>query len=94
MRVALMRFPDWDRQFVAILCAVKEHGLMAVANACGQALSMKAVSKDVVLNLLCREEQVPDASSLVLPEGLKLTQEPVADCGRYDTLLREACHVA
>ncbi len=94
MRVALMRFSDWDRQFVAILCAVKKHGLMAVANACGQALSMKAVSKDVVLNLLCREEQVPDASSLVLPEGLKLTQEPVADCGRYDTLLREACHVA
>ena len=53
---------------------------------------MKAISKDVVINLLCREDKASDAGAVVLPEGLKLTEEPVADCGRYDTLLRETCH--
>ena len=89
-----MRFPDWDRQFVAILCTVMEHGLVAIANACDQALTMKAIRKDVVKNLLCKEDKASDAGAVVLPEGLKLTKEPVADCGRYDTLLQVTCHVA
>ena len=55
---------------------------------------MKAIRKDVVKNLLCKEDKASDAGAVVLPEGLKLTKEPVADCGRYDTLLRVACHVA
>lgn len=93
MRSELSRFPDWDRQFVAILCAVTEHGLLAVADACGRALSMNAISKDVVLNLLCREEASPTDDMLLLAERLRIRQEPVADCGRYDKLLREALHV-
>lgn len=94
MREALMRFPDWDRQFVGILCAAKAHGLDAVANACGQALAMNAVSKDVVLNLLSREAAEPPSIPVVLPDRLRLGQDPVADCTRYDALLREARHVA
>ena len=93
MRSELSRFPDWDRQFVAILCAVTEHGLLAVADACGRALSMNAISKDVVLNLLCREETLPADDMRFLSEHLRIRQEPVADCGRYDKLLREALHV-
>jgi hypothetical protein len=94
IREALLRFPDWDRQFVDILCAVKTHGLVAVANACGQALAMNAISKDVVLNLLCRDDNDSGSITVALPEHLRLSQEPVADCGRYDRLLGEVRRVA
>lgn len=92
-RAALERFPDWDRQFVSILCAIPTYGLAAVAYACDQALGMKTMSKDVVLNLLHREIEEEEDSPIVLPHRLLLRQEPVADCGRYDALLGEVSHV-
>ena len=76
------------------MTAGQAHGLDAVANACGQALAMNAVSKDVVLNLLSREAAEPPSIPVVLPDRLRLGQDPVADCTRYDALLREARHVA
>lgn len=47
-------FTDWDRQFVGILNALPLYGLDAVEQACEDALAMRAVSKDVVPNLLHR----------------------------------------
>ena len=94
MREALSRFSDWDRQFVAILCAVPQYGLLAVADACGRALAANTVSKDVVLSLLSQEGKRPEEAVVVLPQKLMLNQEPVADCSRYDKLLQETRHVA
>ena len=54
---------------------------------------MKAVSKDVVLNILARNQDEDSASCLELPTYLTLKEEPVADCRRYDNLLREVGHV-
>jgi hypothetical protein len=93
IRDALGRFPDWDRQFVSILSAVPTHGLNAVSEACSQALRMKAVSKDVVLNILARNRDEDSAPCLEVPYHLTLKQEPVADCRRYDSLLGEVGHV-
>jgi hypothetical protein len=93
IREALGRFSDWDRQFVSILSAVPTHGLNAVSKACSQALRMKAVSKDVVLNILARNRDEDSASCLEVPTHLILKQEPVADCRRYDSLLGEVAHV-
>jgi transposase len=92
-RAALERFPDWDRQFVGILCAIPTYGLAAVAYACDQALGMKVMSKDVVLNFLSRGNEEKVDIPIALPHRLLLREEPVADCGRYDALLGEVSHV-
>jgi len=87
------RFHDWDRQFVSILSAIPLYGIDAVQNACKKALSIKAISTDVVLNLLNRAQDNDTAASIDLPDHLILKQNPVADCLRYEDLLREATHV-
>jgi len=87
------RYPDGDRQYVGILQTVPLCGLDAVQNACAQALSMQAISKEVVLNLLHRSQQEPLAEEMDLPAGLELKHPPVADCRRYDRMLSEAVHV-
>ena len=88
------RFNDWDRQFVAILNAVPFYGLEAVNKACQQAMDMNTVSKEVVLNLLNRFHDQDSASDIGIPPHLILKQEPIADCRRYDCLMREGYHVA
>jgi transposase len=93
-RAALERFPDWDRQFVGILCAIPVYGLFAVAAACESALAMKTMSKDVVLSLLSQGQEEEPEASVSLPSRLHLKEDPVADCGRYDALLSEAKHAA
>jgi len=88
------RYGDWDRQFVGILAAVPLYGLEAVEGACRQALSERLVSKEVVLNLLHRNRD--RGVDVILDPGgyLILKNEPIADCQRYDHLLREVYHVA
>lgn len=98
MRQALSTHKDADRQFVAILGAIGVHGLELVTAACAEALSMNAASSDVVLNILGRfhdQPDDPDATSLTeAPERLPvLSCLPLADCGRYDTLLTTAATV-
>jgi hypothetical protein len=87
-------YGDWDRQFVSILSAVPLYGIEAVERACRQALNERSVSKEVVLNLLHRDlDQGMDI--LLDPCGcLILRNEPIADCQRYDQLLREVHHAA
>jgi len=83
------RYPDGDRQFVGILQAVPLCGIDAVERACAQALSMRAVSKEVVLNLLHRDREQSPTEGIDLPVALQLKQPPLADCRRYDRMLRE-----
>lgn len=86
-------YTDWDRQFVAILNAVPLYGLEPVDKACRQALDMRVTSKEVVLNLLNRDQDHDHAPDIAPPSHLILKQEPVADCRRYNRLLREEHHV-
>jgi transposase len=87
-------YPDWDRQFVGVLNAVPLYGLGAVDKACREALDMRVVSKEVVLNLLNRDQDQDPNPDMAPPAHLILKQDPVADCRRYDRLLREVHHVA
>ena len=77
---------DGDRQMVAILQAVLLDGLSAVEAACGEALGAGLCSSDVVLNALSRQRPEVAAPSIPTPDALRLRHEPIADCGRYDTL--------
>lgn len=92
VRARLARFADGNRQFVAILSAVADHGLSAVAQACREGLAQNAVSREVILNLLHRGLDKGDSPPARVPAHLALDREPAADCGRYDLLLKEARH--
>ncbi len=94
VRLNLAKRPDGDRQFVGILCVIPVYGLEAVTNACAQALAAKVASRDVVLNLLSRKHDEPPASECSTPNVPLLTVLPVADCHRYDSLLKGGAHAA
>ena len=60
---------------------------------CREALDMSVAGKEVVLNLLNRDQDQDPLPEIDPPSYLVLKQEPVADCRRYDRLLREGRHV-
>jgi hypothetical protein len=70
------------------------YGFEAVEKACGQALKEHSVSKEVVLNLLHRSQDHRIDVLLDPITYLLLKNEPIADCQRYDHLLKEVYHVA
>jgi len=55
---------------------------------------MRAVSKEVVINLLNRNQEKDFAADVGIPQHLILKQEPIADCQRYESLMKGECHVA
>jgi transposase len=83
----LLKQPQGDRAFVELLLAMREHGADPVTAACDLALESGAVSAPVILNLLHRLLEPVKLKPMVnVPTTLKLSREPLADCGRYDTL--------
>jgi hypothetical protein len=89
LRERLTKYSDGDRQFVEILTMVGLYGLEAVSEACAVALDEHVVSSAHVVNLLHRTAaSAAPAPILQVPESLKLTLEPAANCDRYDRLLR------
>ena len=81
---------DGDRQMVVVLAAVLTDGLAAVESACAEALGEGVHSADVILNILARRRDPAAPITIATPEALRLRQEPVADCARYDSLRRTA----
>jgi hypothetical protein len=95
IREALRVRPDGDRQFVGILGAIGTYGLGEVATACGEALRIKAASRDVVLSILSRSHDDPDVGDCLPPiHAPAITLLPLADCCRYDALLSGGAHAA
>jgi len=88
LRERLAKHADGDRQFVDILSMVALYGLEAVTEACAAALDEQVVSSAHVVNLLHRAAGPARLPALQVPEALKLTVEPAANCDRYDRLLR------
>jgi len=87
-------YTDWDHQFVSILKSVPIYGLEAVEQACRHALKLSTVSKEVVLNILHRHQDIGPATVIDLPGRLVLKHEPIADCRRYERLLQRRHHAA
>ncbi len=90
VRAKLKSHADGDRQFVTVLGAVLDHGLEAVETACAEALTAGLASAAVILTVLARQRQPAEPPSITTPDALRLTIEPSADCGRYDSLRRVA----
>ncbi len=88
LRERLAKHPDGDRQFVEVLTMVALYGLEAVTAACAVALDEQVVSSAHVVNLLHRAASPAPPPPLQVPDALKLSIEPAANCDRYDQLLR------
>ena len=68
------------------------YGLDIAEQACKKALSDATVRSEVVLNLMARELDPPPIDPVNTPDSLKLTEEPLANCSRYDALREERYH--
>jgi hypothetical protein len=90
VRAKLKAYPDGERQFVKVLGAVLDHGLAAVEAACKEALEAGIAGGDVILTVLARQRQPAPPPSITTPDALRLKYEPVADCGRYDSIRKVA----
>lgn len=53
-----------------------------------KALDQGVFSAAVIINILARKRDPQPAAILSIPEALRLTHEPMADCARYDSLRR------
>ena len=81
-----------DRTMARVLAAVPAHGLEAVLVAVELVLESGVPSVEHVINVLARlnQSQLPAA----VETSLKLTEEPLADTSRYDSLnAQEVSHV-
>lgn len=94
MRRKLEKVAGGDRAFVSLLCAVRDHGLDQVAQACRQALDAGVIQTEWILNRLSHATDEMPPESINVVQSLALNEAPEADCDRYDALLLypEASH--
>ena len=87
----LLRTPGGDREMVEVLALVLHHDEQAVLVAVELALEDGVPTKTHILNQLHRLLDGKTAAPTVVtaPQALILTQEPIADVGRYDTLRQD-----
>lgn len=88
----LLQHLGGDRDFVDILCAANQYGVEMVEAACSQAISQGTTQSEVILNLIARAANPPPVESVTPAESLRLREEPIADCGRYDLLRQEVAY--
>ncbi|WLE00395.1 hypothetical protein PX860_26195 (plasmid) [Agrobacterium leguminum] len=88
VRRKLKAMHDGDRQMVSILECVGIDGLPVVEAACQEALDQGVFSASVIINILARKRDPLPVAILSIPDALRLTLEPLADCARYDSLRR------
>ena len=88
VRRRLKTMHDGDKQMVSILECVGIDGLPAVEAACQEALDQGVFSASVIINILARKRDPLPVAILSIPDALRLTHEPMADCARYDSLRR------
>ena len=82
----LLKSPQGDRAFVEVLLAMRSHGADLVTVACELALEQGAVSAAVILNHAHRLLSPAKPEPVTVSTALVLGIEPIADCGRYDSL--------
>jgi hypothetical protein len=90
LQTHLLRQTGGDREMVEILALVLHHDEQAVLAAVELALEAGVPTKTHVLNVLHRLlDGTPQPLLVQAPQALKLSQEPLANVVRYDTLRTE-----
>lgn len=88
VRDQILKQPRGDRAFVEILQYTRDVGLEALEVVCELVLDYGAVTPAIVMNELRRLAEPDIPPNLDVRESFPLRVEPVANCHRYDTLLR------
>ena len=88
LRQILLRRPGGDRIMAQVLAAIPAAGLDAVLVAIELVLESCLVSADHVLNVIARLLAEPQPASV--ETSLTLTEAPLANTSRYDSLLSAA----
>jgi len=86
VRDRLLKLPKGDRAFVEALLLAREAGFEVLEVACEMALTSGVVTGPVLLNTLRRLAEPARPRALEGAPAPALRMEPVADCGRYDSL--------
>ena len=86
VRDRLLKQPKGDRAFVDLLLLAREAGLDVLEVACDLALEAGVVNGPVVLNAMRRLAAPARPQPLDGAPAPALRLEPLADCGRYDSL--------
>jgi hypothetical protein len=92
VRDRILKQPKGDRAFVELLLMARENGLEPLQVACELVLDSNIVTASIVMNEMRRLLAPMQPAPLSVPDTLKLHNEPLADCSRYDHL-REVSHV-
>ncbi len=92
LKQTLLRRPGGDRVMAQVLAAIPSSGLDAVLVAIELVLESGLVSADHVLNVIARLQAEPQPASVAT--SLTLNDAPVANTGRYDSLLNGEAHAA
>ncbi len=75
------------RDFAHILSYIPIESMESVTEACSRAIKAKTISKDIILNILLRGNDIPDEPEEQNLTCLKLKHIPEADCSAYNKLL-------
>ena len=86
VRDRILRQPKGDRAFVELLLLAREVGLDVLEVACDLTVEAGVVTAPVVLNTMRRLAAPARPQALDGPPAPALRLDPVADCGRYDSL--------
>jgi len=92
LQAVLLKREGGDREMADILALVLHHDEGLVEQAVTQAIETGVITKTHILNRLSRLLDAPRPGKLTPPAALTISDEPVADTGRYD-YLREICDV-
>lgn len=90
VRNHLEQHPNGTRDFAKLLAMIPATSLDRVQEACKIAILQQTISKDVIINILLRTQDIPclpSESSEYAPH-LQLITPPTFDCARYDFLLK------
>lgn len=85
----LKQHSNGTRDFAHILSYIPIESMESVVSACAEAIKAKTISKDVILNILLRSNDIanePDEQKIVY---LQLKHVPIADFSSYEALLSE-----
>jgi len=85
----LQQHPHGLRDFAHILSHIPTESMDSVVAACSVAIQSGTISKDVILNILLRNNDQPDpAPDLSTLPYMKLKHIPTDDCSRYNQFLK------
>jgi len=87
VRAHLKKYPNGIRDFAHILSYIPIEGLEQVRLACARAIKEKTIAKDIILNILLRNNDAPQALEEENVTYLPLKHTPCAEPNAYNLLL-------